>query len=98
VSPVHESPEQKLRSALSGYLMWVHNCREGNSCYPDCSELVSEATDQWMAAIDRWGVSGPTWPPATSRARATYFQAAPRRGSSSPRGPTGTPGASDSEQ
>jgi hypothetical protein len=39
--------------------MWVHNCREGNSCDPDCSELASEATSQWMPAIDRWGVSGP---------------------------------------
>jgi hypothetical protein len=59
VNPAPGSPEQKLRPALSGYLMWVHNCREGNSCDPDHSELVSEATSQWMAAIDRWGVSGP---------------------------------------
>jgi hypothetical protein len=55
----YERPEQKLRGALAGYLMWAHGCDEGNSCYPDCAELVTDATNDWMAAIDRWGVSGP---------------------------------------
>jgi hypothetical protein len=59
VSTNHETPDQKLRSALSTYLMWAHNCHEGNSCYPDCAELVTESTDEWLAVIQRWGTSGP---------------------------------------
>jgi len=48
-----------LRATLWAYLMSTHNCHEGRPCYEDCSEMVTEATDEWMAVIQRWGTSGP---------------------------------------
>jgi hypothetical protein len=57
--PSPDSPAQTLRSALQSYLTWVHNCREGASCWDDCSELVIDAANEWMTVIDRWGASGP---------------------------------------
>ncbi|PZS27882.1 MAG: hypothetical protein DLM59_15575 [Pseudonocardiales bacterium] len=54
--PSAETPAQALRSALLTYLMRIHGCRNGGAC-EDCSEMVTEATDEWLAVIQRWGTS-----------------------------------------
>jgi hypothetical protein len=60
--PGPQSPAQTLRAALCAYLSHVRNCREWNPCWDECSELVTDATDEWMAAIQHRHVSGPHLP------------------------------------
>ena len=65
--PSHQTPARFLRSQLWSYLRSTHNCHEGNDCYGDCSEFVSDATDEWLAFIQRWGTSGPRIAPEPPR-------------------------------
>ncbi|PZS32428.1 MAG: hypothetical protein DLM59_08185 [Pseudonocardiales bacterium] len=57
-TPTPATPAQTLRTALRAYLMRTHGCRDRDAC-EDCSEMVSEAADEWLAVIRRWGTSGP---------------------------------------